>query len=76
MIDDIRQKLLFGVPPLTLDECRWLFERATGESLVTKPRCNLCNATGKITRTSDIECPACAGTGHLPPATSLGSTAT
>lgn len=56
-IADIRHKLMFGLPPLTLDECRWLYLLATGEEIATKPRCNFCHAEGKVM--GNKPCPYC-----------------
>lgn len=47
-MEGIRKKLEFGVPPLTLEECRHLYYQATGVEIKGRKRCDACNATGRV----------------------------
>ena len=70
-IGAIRDKLLHGIPPLTDEECLFLFRVATGETIVRRKRCAECGGSGKhkVVMWCDlpkwIDCPTCKGEGYV-----------
>lgn len=68
-LEVIKRKLRFGVPPLTLDEARDLYQMATGELIPVLRRCWHCNAEGWVylveVETPRVPCPICNGSGYL-----------
>lgn len=72
----IRRKLVYGVPPLTLSECRQLYTYATGDTIEARKRCLYCRGEGKVDLkipyawlyvASDGVCRECNGTGYIVP---------
>jgi DnaJ-class molecular chaperone len=71
-LDHIRRKLAFGLPPLTLDECRHLFALATGEQVTSRKRCWCCQGSAVLELRAArpgmcaiaMPCPACSGSGY------------
>lgn len=70
-IETIHYKLTHGVPPLSHEECCWLYEKATGYPVKQRKRCRNCNAEGRIVATSNFpglpayeSCEHCSGTGY------------
>lgn len=73
-LDDIRRKLTHGVPPLTLEEGRWLFQQVTGEQIASRKRCDRCEGEGEgwafvpwfpgEPEPGPVPCPNCGGSGY------------
>ena len=62
-LSNIRQKLIHGMPPLTLAEQRALYLLATGEVIVSRKRCPCCDAYGMVR--GEETCGRCNGSGYL-----------
>jgi hypothetical protein len=65
----IRQRLQYGLPPLTTEECRQLYFYATGDRIEQRKRCERCEGEGRAAIYGRIwtyfgECPECAGCGY------------
>lgn len=71
----IRQRLQWGVPPLTHEECVRLYEYATGDTIEKRRRCKSCEGEGKVPLTpmqqrlyldpkSAATCRVCEGLGY------------
>lgn len=65
---ELRPKLLYGIPPLTDDECRFLWQQATGETIHRRRRCLQCEGAGVLVTRDDpkeeFSCPYCQGEGY------------
>lgn len=65
----IRKKLLYGVPPLTIQESRDLWHELTGERIVDRRRCEKCNGEGAyppiMKSWGQGLCPDCNGAGYV-----------
>lgn len=62
-LKQIKQRLEHGVPPLTNQECRWLYFLVTGDEIPTRKRCRKCDGHGKWGHGS--ACSACDGEGYV-----------
>ena len=60
-IGAIRDKLRFGVPPLSDQECLFPFRLATGEEIERQRRCSSCEGAGELV---GVPCLQCKGTGY------------
>lgn len=60
-LDRIRRALFFNMPPLDVDDQRWLLKQIDGVVAVSAKRCKACEGEGVV---GWVPCATCAGQGY------------
>jgi hypothetical protein len=55
-MDRIRRSLILGMPPLAIEDQRWLYQHAFGETLEKRTCCKVCHGVGTYMHRPCISC--------------------